>query len=76
MRLTETIKDMLGKYESDSPGTKSNIARILMTGNLGGTGRVVILPVDQGMEHGPAKSFAPNPPAYDPHYHFEELSYR
>jgi len=27
--------------------------------------------VDQGFEHGPARSFAPNPPAYDPHYHFQ-----
>jgi len=32
---------------------------------------MVILPVDQGFEHGPARSFAPNPPAYDPRYHFE-----
>jgi fructose-bisphosphate aldolase, class I len=31
----------------------------------------VILPVDQGFEHGPARSFAPNPPAYGPRYHFE-----
>src|SRR5688500_19245883 len=42
-----------------------------MQGRLGGTGKLVILPVDQGFEHGPARSFAPNPPAYDPHYHFE-----
>ena len=41
------------------------------TGKLGGTGKVVILPVDQGFEHGPARSFAPNPPAYDPHYHYQ-----
>ena len=32
---------------------------------------MVILPVDQGFEHGPARSFGPNPPAYDPRYHFE-----
>jgi fructose-bisphosphate aldolase, class I len=38
---------------------------------LAGTGRLLILPVDQGFEHGPARSFAPNPPAYDPRYHFE-----
>jgi class I fructose-bisphosphate aldolase len=31
----------------------------------------VILPVDQGFEHGPARSFAKNSPAYDPHYHFK-----
>jgi class I fructose-bisphosphate aldolase len=71
MQLTETVKTILSHYESDNPGTKANIARILMQGKLGGTGKVLILPVDQGFEHGPARSFAPNPPAYDPHYHFQ-----
>ncbi len=68
--LTDAVKGILSHYESDSPGTKANLARILMAGRLGGTGKVVILPVDQGSEHGPAKSFAVNPDAYDPHYHF------
>src|SRR6185437_7811869 len=71
MQLTDTVKTILGNYESDNPGTKANLARMLMQGRLGGTGKVVILPVDQGFEHGPARSFAPNPPAYDPHYHFQ-----
>jgi class I fructose-bisphosphate aldolase len=71
MQLSETVKTILSHYESDNPGTKANIARILMQGKLGGTGKVLILPVDQGFEHGPARSFAPNPPAYDPHYHFQ-----
>jgi class I fructose-bisphosphate aldolase len=71
MPITETVKTILGWYESDNPGTKGNLARILMQGHLGGTGKMVILPVDQGFEHGPARSFAPNPPAYDPRYHFE-----
>jgi class I fructose-bisphosphate aldolase len=71
MLLTEPVKRILANYESDNPGTKANLARILMHGRLGGTGKLVILPVDQGFEHGPARSFAPNPPAYDPHYHFE-----
>lgn len=71
MKLTRRVKEILSWYESDNPGTKANLARILMEGKLGGTGRVVILPVDQGFEHGPARSFAPNPAAYDPHYHFE-----
>jgi class I fructose-bisphosphate aldolase len=62
---------MLDWYESDNPGTKANLARILMEGKLGGTGKLLILPVDQGFEHGPARSFAANPPAYDPHYHFQ-----
>jgi len=68
---SERVRKILSAYESDNPGTKANLARILMQGKLGGTGKVVILPVDQGFEHGPARSFAPNPAAYDPHYHFK-----
>ena len=71
MKMTARVKKILANYESDNPGTKANLARILMQGKLGGTGKLVILPVDQGFEHGPARSFAPNPPAYDPHYHFQ-----
>jgi len=70
MQVTPAVKAILDNYESDNPGTKANLARILMQGKLGGTGKLVILPVDQGFEHGPARSFAPNPAAYDPHYHF------
>src|SRR4029078_12719312 len=55
----------------DNPGTLTNLSRLLNHGALAGTGRMVILPVDQGFEHGPARSSAPNPPAYDPRYHFE-----
>jgi hypothetical protein len=66
MELSEPVKKILSFYESDNPGTKANLARILLQGKLGGTGRLLILPVDQGVEHGPARSFAPNPPAYDP----------
>ncbi len=71
MAITQTVRDILSHYESDNPGTKANLARILMAGRLGGTGKLVILPVDQGFEHGPARSFAANPAAYDPHYHFQ-----
>jgi class I fructose-bisphosphate aldolase len=71
VKITRTVKKILDNYESDNPGTKTNLARILMHGRLGGTGRMVILPVDQGFEHGPARSFAPNPVAYDPHYHYQ-----
>lgn len=71
MKITQRVRKILSYYESDNPGTKANLARILMHGRLGGSGRLVILPVDQGFEHGPARSFAPNPPAYDPHYHFQ-----
>ena len=69
--MTERVREILSWYSSDTPGTRTNIARLLNHGRLGGTGRLVILPVDQGFEHGPARSFAPNPPAYDPRYHFE-----
>ncbi len=69
--MTPKVKEILGWYESDNPGTKANLARMLNHGHLGGTGKLVILPVDQGFEHGPARSFAPNPPAYDPRYHFQ-----
>ena len=71
MRITQRVKKILDWYESDNPGSKANLARMLMEGKLGGTGKMVVLPVDQGFEHGPARSFAPNPPAYDPQYHFQ-----
>ena len=69
--MTDRVREILSCYESDSPGTKTNLARLLTHGYLAGTGKLVILPVDQGFEHGPARSFAVNPPGYDPNYHFE-----
>ena len=69
--MTPAVKAILDKYEATSPAVKANLARILNQGKLGGTGKLVILPVDQGFEHGPARSFAVNPPAYDPHYHYQ-----
>jgi class I fructose-bisphosphate aldolase len=71
MAITERIREILSWYGSDSPGTLTNLARMLSAGALGGSGRMVILPVDQGFEHGPARSFAPNPAGYDPQYHFQ-----
>src|SRR5438094_3936064 len=70
-RNTDRVKENLSWYESDNPGTKTNLARLLNHGRLTGTGKLVILPVDQGFEHGPSRSFAPNPPGYDPSYHFQ-----
>jgi class I fructose-bisphosphate aldolase len=69
MPLTDRTKQILSWYGSDNPGTKTNLARLMNHGTLAGTGKFVILPVDQGFEHGPARSFAPNPDAYDPEYH-------
>jgi class I fructose-bisphosphate aldolase len=71
MKLTRRVREILDGYEGETPGTKANLARMLMAGRLGGTGRMVILPVDQGFEHGAARSFAVNPAAYDPHYHYQ-----
>ncbi len=69
--LTPRVREILSYYQSENPGVRANLARIMNHGRLAGTGRFVILPVDQGFEHGPARSFAPNPPAYNPLYHFE-----
>ena len=70
-RSTPRVREILSWYSSDNPGVKAQLARMLNHGVLAGTGRMVILPVDQGFEHGPARSFAPNPAGYDPRYHFE-----
>ena len=40
MSITPTVKAILANYESDNPGTKGNIARMLMQGRLGGTGKM------------------------------------
>src|SRR5512134_1090515 len=71
MALTDRVKQILSWYASENPGTLTNLVRLLNHGALAGTGKMVILPVDQGFEHGPVRSFAPNPEAYDPDYHFQ-----
>jgi class I fructose-bisphosphate aldolase len=68
--MTERVREILSWYSGNNPGVLSNLARMMNHGTLGGTGKMVILPVDQGFEHGPARSFAPNPDGYDPRYHF------
>ncbi|MBX7099963.1 MAG: class I fructose-bisphosphate aldolase [Myxococcaceae bacterium] len=69
MAYTDRVKQILSWYPSDTPGTLTNLARMLNHGTLAGTGKMVILPVDQGFEHGPTRSFQPNPAGYDPDYH-------
>ncbi len=71
MRTTKIITKILSNYEGETPGVKGNLARMMMEGRLGGTGKMIILPVDQGFEHGPARSFAMNAAGYDPHYHYQ-----
>ncbi len=67
--MTDAVESILAHYASETPGVLANMRRILLHGRLGGTGKLVILPVDQGFEHGPARTFAPNPAGYDPRYH-------
>ncbi len=67
--VSPRVREILSYYPSESPGVQASLARLLGHGRLGGTGRLVILPVDQGFEHGPHRSFAVNPPTYDPEYH-------
>jgi len=69
--MTANVDKILANYESENPGCLANLARLLGHGRTAGTGKMVILPVDQGFEHGPARSFAKNPSAYDPDYHFQ-----
>ncbi|MGO9699932.1 MAG: fructose-bisphosphate aldolase [Xanthobacteraceae bacterium] len=69
--MTPRAREILSWYGADNVGTLTNLARLLNHGRLAGTGKLVILPVDQGFEHGPARSFAPNPPAYNPRYHLD-----
>src|SRR5215470_11288882 len=69
MALTDRVKQILSWYGSDNPGVRANLVRMMNHGALTGTGKMVILPVDQGFEHGPVRSFQPNPDAYDPDYH-------
>lgn len=71
MRASKTVQKILSHYEGETPGVKGNLCRMLMEGKLGGTGKMIILPVDQGFEHGPARTFAANPAGYDPHYHYQ-----
>jgi class I fructose-bisphosphate aldolase len=69
--MTPRVREILSWYGSDNPGTLANLSRFMNHGKLKGTGKMVILPVDQGFEHGPARSFAKNPDGYDPNFHVE-----
>ncbi|MCB2010871.1 MAG: class I fructose-bisphosphate aldolase [Geminicoccaceae bacterium] len=69
--MSDKVKEILSWYEGENPGVKASLYRLLMQGKLAGTGKLVILPVDQGYEHGPARSFSKNPAAYDPHYLYQ-----
>lgn len=61
---------ILAFYKHENYGVQTNLVRILSAGILGKkkTGKLMILPVDQGFEHGPLKSFSKNEEAFDPLY--------
>lgn len=67
--MSTRVDEILSWYEDDSRTTVANLRRILMHGRTGGSGKLVVLPVDQGFEHGPTRSFAVNRAGYDPRYH-------
>lgn len=67
--MSERVEKILSNYAGENPGVIGNLRRMMHTGTLAGTGKMVILPVDQGFEHGPGRSFEPNPQGYDPEYH-------
>jgi class I fructose-bisphosphate aldolase len=69
MQTTDAVERILANYAGENAGIIGHLRRMLLTGRLAGTGKMVILPVDQGFEHGPARSFQPNPAGYDPRYH-------
>ena len=71
MKASGTVRKIIANYEGETPGVKGKLVQMMMHGRLRGSGKMVILPVDQGFEHGPARSFAANPDAYDPHYHYQ-----
>ena len=65
--MTKRVKEILSHYPGENAGVLTNLARLLMHGRLGGTGKLVILPVDQGFEHGPrAVSPSIRPPTIPP----------
>ncbi len=60
------IVDRVYKDSDRSPQVLRNLQAMFGSGRLSGTGHLSILPVDQGIEHSGAASFAPNPSYFDP----------
>lgn len=67
----DKVAKILANYSAEPTGVRVNLARILNHGALTGTGKMVIQAVDQGFEHGPARSFMDNSHSLDPEYHFQ-----
>ncbi|MAP24400.1 MAG: fructose-bisphosphate aldolase [Rickettsiales bacterium] len=68
--MTTIVKNILQNYTYETPAVRGRISQLLHQGELAGTGRLMISAVDQGFEHGPIDSFAMQPEAYDPCFHF------
>ena len=60
------INEILSWYPALTGEQSENLLKFLTYGRIGGSGKFVILPVDQGFEHGPGRSFESNPAMYDP----------
>ena len=58
--------DRIVAQSDRSPRVMQSLQWLYDTGRMAGTGYVSILPVDQGIEHSGAASFAPNPIYFDP----------
>jgi class I fructose-bisphosphate aldolase len=58
--------DRVVAHTDRSPAVLRNLSLLYHSGRLAGTGYLSILPVDQGIEHSAAASFAPNPAYFDP----------
>ena len=69
MQVTPAVEAILGNHRSDNLGSKADPARTRMQRMPSSIGNLVVPLVDQGFEHGPARSFAPNPAAYGPDHH-------
>lgn len=69
--MQDRVREILSWYAGNPAGVIHNLARFMLTGRLAGTGKMMILPVDQGFEHGAARSFAKVPAGYDPRYHYQ-----
>lgn len=61
------VEEILSWYQhTNTSQQQENLARILNHGRIGGTGKLMILPIDQILEHGPGRAFELNPVMYDP----------
>ena len=63
---SRTSLDKVFTQSNRNPQVLRSLSQLYNYGNLGGTGYLSILPVDQGIEHSAAFSFYKNPDYFDP----------